>query len=119
MGSDRLYHLALVNDWASATGDYEVSTLGRTLADVGFIHCSFGQQVQRVADLWYRGRADVLLLEIDAAGLVAPVRVESLDGGESFPHIYGPLNRDAVIRAIPVPLLDDGRLDVQGMVGER
>ena len=118
MGSQRLYHLALVQDWASATGaDYEVSTLGRALADEGFIHCSFGDQVQRTADLWYQGRPDVVLLEIDAARLVAPVRVEGRDGGEAFPHIYGPLNRDAVIRARPVPLLNDDRLDVQGMVG--
>ena len=120
MGSERLYHLALGKDWASATGaDYEVSTLGRSLADEGFIHSSFRDQVQRVADLWYRGRADVVLLEIDAGRLVSPVRVESVGGGESFPHIYGPLNRDAVIRACPVPLLEDGRLDVQVMVGEQ
>ena len=118
MGSERLYHLALVKDWGlDASAEYDVSTVGRSLADAGFIHCSFEHQVQRTADLLYRGRADVVLLEIDADRLVAPVRVESLDGGEAFPHIYGPLNRDAVIRALPLPLLDDGRLDVHAALG--
>ena len=118
MGSQRLYHLALVKDWMlGASAEYDTSTVGRSLADEGFIHCSFGHQVQRVADLLYRGRADVVLLEIDADCLLAPVRVESLDGGEAFPHIYGLLNRDAVIRALPVPLLDDGRLDVHTALG--
>jgi uncharacterized protein (DUF952 family) len=117
VGSERLYHLALTKDWASsADADYEASTLGRSLADQGFIHCSFKHQVQRIADRLYRGRTDVLLLEIDPARLVAPVRVESLDGTEAFPHIYGPLNRNAVIRARPVPVLDDGRLDLQEML---
>jgi uncharacterized protein (DUF952 family) len=118
MASERLYHLALMKDWIlDASAEYDASTVGRSFADEGFIHCSFGHQVQGVADLRYRGRADVVLLEIDADRLVAPVKVESLDGGEAFPHIYGPLNRDAVIRALPVPLLDDGRLDVHAALG--
>jgi uncharacterized protein (DUF952 family) len=110
---ERLYHLALARDWETDTGaDYPVSTIGRTVADEGFVHCSFAHQAQRVADRFYRGRPDVLLLEIDAEALTAPVKLERLGGPEAFPHIYGPLNRDAVLRATPVPLLPDGRLDI-------
>ena len=55
-----IYHLALKADWESEPSDpYSTSTLGRTLADVGFIHCSFRTQVQQVADMAYRGRSDV------------------------------------------------------------
>src|SRR5689334_6855974 len=94
----RLYHLALEDEWANGSSDaYERSTLGRSLAEVGFIHCSFADQVQTIADLVYRGRRDVLLLEIDASRLHAPVKVEGVDGGDAYPHIYGPLNRDAVV----------------------
>ena len=110
---ERLYHLALARDWETDTApEYAMSTLGRTVADEGFVHCSFAHQVQAVADRFYRGRPDVVLLEIDAGALTAPVKVESLGGPEAFPHIYGPLNRTAVLRAAPVPLRPDGRLDI-------
>jgi uncharacterized protein (DUF952 family) len=112
----RLYHLALARDWA-AGGDYAVSTVGRSLADEGFVHCSFAEQVQRTADRFYRGRADVVLLVVDPERLTSPVKVEDAGGGESFPHVYGPINRDAVVRAVPVPLDEGGRLDV-GAVGD-
>lgn len=66
----RIYHLALRGEWLetldAGTG-YRRSTLGLSLADVGFIHCSFADQVQAIADAVYRGRSDVVLLEIDPA----------------------------------------------------
>ena len=109
----RVYHLALDRDWASvAPVAYEVSTLGVPLSQQGFIHCSFADQVQRVADIAYRQRSDVVLLEIDPRLLASPLRVEALDGTEAFPHIYGPLNRDAVVRESQIALRPDGRLDV-------
>src|SRR5207248_11165620 len=103
-----LYHLALAQDWERDTGAaYDMSTIGRSLADEGFVHCSFAHQVQPTADRFYRGRGDVLLLVIDPGALTSPVKVE-----EAFPHIYGPINRDAVVRVVPVPLRVDGRLDL-------
>ena len=108
-----LFHLAVLADWeAAGSTDYTVSTLGRSLEEEGFIHCSFAFQVQQIADLVYRGRHDVVLLEIDPQRLIAPVKVESLDGAEAFPHIYGPLNREAVIRATPLRLRADGTVEV-------
>ena len=109
-----IYHLALAEDWErDPSSRYETSTLGHSLADVGFIHCSFREQVQRIADLVYRGRSDVLLLEIDRGRLIADVRVENLEGGsDAYPHIYGELNRDAVVAVTPLAVRDDGRLDV-------
>jgi uncharacterized protein (DUF952 family) len=116
-----IFHLALDADWnRDPAGDYTTSTLGQGLADVGFIHCSFADQVQQIADLVYRGRDDVVLLEIDVARLRGPLRVESAeDGGEEFPHIYGPLNRDAVIRVTALAVSDDGTLDVGSVVNHR
>jgi glutathione S-transferase len=113
-----IYHLALAEDWErDPASTYATSTLGRSLAEQGFVHCSFGQQVQQIADMVYRGRRDVLLLKIDPARLVAKVRVENLDGGRDlFPHIYGPVNRDAVVKITPVGMLEDGRLDVASIL---
>ncbi|MEY2451878.1 MAG: hypothetical protein QOD92_1452 [Acidimicrobiaceae bacterium] len=109
-----IYDLALTGDWESEpTRPYTTSTLGKTLADQGFIHCSFRTQVQQIADVVYRGRTDTVLLELDPARLTASIRVENLDGGdEVFPHIYGPINRDAVVKSTPLRVGADGRLDV-------
>ena len=109
-----VYHLALAGDWEARTrDDYRVSTLGATLEQRGFIHCSFREQVQDVADLVYRGRNDVVLLEIDTQLLTSPLRAEEGDGGGGvFPHLYGPLNRDAVVRVVPVRRGGDGRLRI-------
>jgi uncharacterized protein (DUF952 family) len=116
MGEQAIYHLAVAEDWGrDEDAAYATSTLGVTLEEHGFIHCSFPDQVQQIADVVYRGREDVLLLRIDPASLTSPVRVENLDRGDnSFPHIYGPLNRDAVTSVTPLDVLADGRLDVAG-----
>lgn len=114
-----LYHLALAGAWddAQAPGVYERSTIERSLAEEGFIHCSFADQVQRTADRYYRGRDDVVLLRIDPELLGAEVRVEAAAStGEGFPHVYGPVPVAAVVSAVPVPLGADGRLALSGLV---
>jgi uncharacterized protein (DUF952 family) len=68
-----------------------------SLETEGFIHCSTARQVVATADRIFRGSGDLLLLEIDPGRLDAPLRHErATDVGDDFPHIYGPLNLDAV-----------------------
>ena len=102
------YHLALRPEWQAARADgvYRRSTRGRSLEEVGFIHLSSAHQVPATASRFYADlpAAEVLLLTIDpqllaAAGL--EVRFELADGGEPFPHLYGPLPLEAVLRAEP------------------
>ena len=71
-----------------------------SLAEQGFIHCSFADQVRATADRYYKGRDDIVLLEIDRHKLAAPLKVE-----DGFPHIYGALNRDAVVAVTPYETL--------------
>ena len=52
-------------------GQYTTSTRGLTLAEQGFIHASAAAQVAPVANAFYQGEPDLLLLVIDA-GLVGP-----------------------------------------------
>jgi uncharacterized protein (DUF952 family) len=104
MLDEPIYHLAIRADWdADPDAPYTMSTLGRTLDEQGFIHCSFRGQVRSTADRFYRGRDDVVLLTIDPSRITAPIRVENLEGGdEHFPHIYGPLPREAVVDVTPL-----------------
>lgn len=83
-----------------------------TLDEVGFIHCSFADQVDGVARAVFAGADGLVLITIDPSLVKAEVRYENLEGGsELFPHIYGPLNVDAVVevRAYESQPRSDGR----------
>ena len=93
-----LFHLALKDDWEQAreTGTYQWSTRGMRLVEVGFIHCSWQEQVAKTFERFYADAGDVLLLEIDPTRLTAPLRADAIPTGELFPHLYGPLPIEAV-----------------------
>lgn len=101
-----IFHIATVPDWeaAIAAGEYRTSTRGRSLDEVGFIHCSHRHQVERVANAGYRdGTGPLCLLAIDPGRLGATeVREEPGGGVETFPHVYGPLPVDAVVEVTPL-----------------
>jgi glutathione S-transferase len=95
-----IYHIATASDWAQAQADgkYTTSTRGKTLAEQGFIHGSTADQVAPVANMIYKGLPDLLVLVIDADRVRPEIRFEQVPGwDEPFPHIYGPLNADAVV----------------------
>lgn len=100
----RIFHIATAADWRRTleTGSYTTSTVGRTLAEEGFIHASRRDQVQGVFDRYYAGLGqDLVLLTIDPARLESEVRVEAV-GNDSYPHVYGPINRSAVVDVVPL-----------------
>ena len=68
----------------------------------GFIHCSLKEQVIGVANAIAPGRAEMVLIEIEESKVIPKIIYEHLEGGEKlFPHIYGPLNEDAIIAIHP------------------
>jgi uncharacterized protein (DUF952 family) len=90
-----IYHIVPRADWEAATGfeDYR----GDSLEAEGFIHCSTKVQVLDVAKHWFPGRDDLLLLKIDPARLSAQVLYEDGGNGMLFPHVYGPIEKQAVV----------------------
>lgn len=79
----------------------------------GFIHCSADEdQMLDVANRFYKGEpGDFLLLVIDEAAVRAKVRHEDAapePDGNLYPHIYGPLNRDAIREIRPMQREPDG-----------
>jgi uncharacterized protein (DUF952 family) len=101
----RIFHIAFERDWkvARAAGSYEVSTRGLSLGEVGFIHAGFERQVESVGSTVYSDVTEPLVvLVIDTGRLEAPLVVEDVEGSDDvFPHIYGPLNIDAVVDVRP------------------
>lgn len=107
-----IYHIATAADWDEArrVGEYTTSTRGRSLAEQGFIHASTERQVDPVANMIYTGLTDLLVLVIDPRRVTSEIKYESVQGwDEPFPHIYGPLNPDAVIEARPLDVSAAGR----------
>lgn len=97
-----LFHVSLPDEWAAAQADGRctTSTRGKTLAEEGYIHCSFTEQIDGVLARFYADVDEVVVLRIDPHRVPSPIVVEDLfDVGEAFPHIYGPIPLDAVIDA--------------------
>ena len=106
-----IYHIAAAADWARAqeVGEYTMSTKGVTLAQQGFIHAGTAEQVAPVA-AFYLDEPDLVLLVINLDKVNAPVRYDDVPGHElPYPHIYGPLNVDAVEAALPFDPADPDR----------
>lgn len=110
--SELVYHCSLVSDWAAAqaTGEYTVSSRGRTLEQEGFVHASYAEQVAGVLDRFYADLDEPLcLLTIDPDALDVPLVAENLMGGtELFPHIYGPVPTAAVVEVTELVRTDKG-----------
>jgi glutathione S-transferase len=107
-----IYHIAYPVDWTEATskGEYRISTRGRTLEEQGFIHAGDIQQVAPVANLIYGEDDELIVLVIDPERLSSELRYEEVNGwADPFPHIFGPLNVDAVTHTVPLPRGEDGK----------
>jgi uncharacterized protein (DUF952 family) len=107
MTPELIYHITTPDRWAAAqaAGAYR----GDTLDTQGFIHCSLAGQVAATGERYYAGQAGLILLQIDPHLLQPELRLEPSTGGELFPHLYGPLNLDAVRKIIPFAAGADGR----------
>jgi uncharacterized protein (DUF952 family) len=84
---------------AVAEGEYRSDDL----ATEGFIHCSTPEQLPWVAEKFYKGQAGLVVLRIDPEKLKPPLKWENPeDSSNPFPHIYGPINLDAVVEVVPL-----------------
>ena len=94
------YHLVPRRIW-DASG--ELST------PEGFIHCTDGaDEVAATANRYFAQEQDELLaLVIDLERVTAPVRYE--DPRRVYPHIYGPIPREAIVQVLAMPRDAAGR----------
>ena len=109
-----ILHITRLVDWeaAQALGDYRLDSLEIE----GFIHCSTPEQVLGPANEFYRGQSGLVLLVIDPERLAAELVYEdSYHVGTAFPHIYGPLNLDAVTSVVPFPAGADGTFELPAL----
>lgn len=99
-----IFHITSRTDWesAQAKGEY----IAPSLQTEGFIHCSTAAQILPVAEKFYKGQSGLVLLMIEPSLLTSTLKWEAPSGGtpppgvpagDLFPHIYGPINLNAVV----------------------
>lgn len=94
-----IYHVTTAADWSAAKtkGYYEHPSL----KSEGFIHCSQENQVAGVLERYFAGQTHLVKLTVDTDKLTSKYVFEwSPSTNDTFPHIYGPINIDAVTAVI-------------------
>jgi uncharacterized protein (DUF952 family) len=91
-----IYHITTKHDWETA--QERDSYIAPSLATEGFIHCSEEQQLRGVLERYYKGKTDLVKLVIDTSELQPELKYELAPSvNEIFPHVFGPINLDAVV----------------------
>lgn len=113
-----ILHLTSNDAWLAAvqTGHYHADSLPAE----GFIHCSKQSQIVDVANRFYRGQQGLLLLVIDPSKLGSKLKWEPpaepkpshARAGDLFPHVYGPLNLDAIVEVVAFEPDEDGNFSM-------
>jgi uncharacterized protein (DUF952 family) len=98
---DIIYHITTSDEWKAGQekGAYEAASL----KEEGFIHCSQQEQLAGVLERYFAGKPNLVKLSIDPTKLKSRLIYEwspSLE--QTFPHIYGPINTDAVVEVVKV-----------------
>ena len=104
-----IYHIVLPEVWESAK--YAASYSAASLETEGFIHCSYDHQLEGVIRRYYPDVAELVILKIDPAKLTSKLVEEPSTGGEVYPHVYGPINLDAVVETAVRTGSDSDRAD--------
>ena len=111
-----ILHITKREQWKQAKLSRVYS--GDTLGSDGFIHCSTPQQVVKVANALFHGQKGLVLLSIEPSKVRPKIRYESSEGGERYPHIYGPLNIEAVVKALDFEPGKDGKFELPTELGD-
>ncbi len=115
-----IFHITTLDMWDRAVldGAYRPPSLEAE----GFVHLSTAPQVEATANLYYAGKTDLLLLSVDPERLRAELRYEAPAGSgmrdDLFPHLYGPLNVDAVVKTVKLVPNAEGRFEISPLESE-
>ena len=114
-----IFHITSRRAWdeAQERGNYHAESL----ATEGFIHCSTVSQILPVAENFYKGQHGLVLLAIEPTLLSSDLKWEPPSGGtpppgvpkeDLFPHIYGPINLDAIVNVVDLDEDPQGKFKI-------
>lgn len=120
-----IYHITTRSASLAArqSGEYRAESL----ASAGFIHLSQRHQLLGVANAFYAGQKHLVIMVVDSARLKAELKYEApvhpgaasrtvLSADQRFPHLYGPLNFDAVIKIVDLPPATGGSFELPALI---
>ena len=91
----KIYHIVTPEVWDKFKNEdfYEAESLQTE----GFVHCSFAEQLEMVLERYYKDAEKVLILEIETDELTSKLVNEPSTNDEIYPHIYGKINKNAIV----------------------
>lgn len=96
-----LYHILSMEEWTSAQKSKHYAPA--SLSQEGFIHLSTHEQLPLVQERYFKDQVNLVLLHIDPLKVAPALKFETVYPNEApYPHLYGPLNLDAVIKVEPI-----------------
>ncbi|WP_088013744.1 DUF952 domain-containing protein [Gottfriedia acidiceleris] len=94
-----ILHIIENKDWQNTINSEEYSP--PSLNNEGFIHCATLEQTVEIANLFFKGATDLKILCINEEKTKSKIVYEDTENfGQLFPHIYGPLNLDAIFKVV-------------------
>lgn len=90
-----IYHIVLPDAWEKFKDEYEYEA--ESLRSEGFIHCSYRNQLDEVLERYYKNAGKILILHINLHFLTANFIAEPSTNREIYPHIYGKINKSAIV----------------------
>jgi uncharacterized protein (DUF952 family) len=104
--AESIFHITSAKSWEACL------TLGQytneSLQTEGFIHFSGKKQIVGTANRYYQGQKGLVLLKVAVGRLAPELKYEIAPNGDLFPHLYGPLNLDAVEKVYPFEPEENG-----------
>jgi uncharacterized protein (DUF952 family) len=96
--SRMIYHITTEKEWAAAEGknDYAPAAFAKD----GFVHTARINQLEGVWERYYSGKTNLLLLCIDERKLDANLVYEPSTNRELYPHVYGTINKNSIVRLV-------------------
>ncbi len=105
-----IFHILSKKEWEKVKN--QDSYAPPSLESDGFIHCAHTDQILSVANNFYRGHDHLIILRIDETLLSQELKneppLEAPMSGILYPHLYGPLNLNAVTGEIPFSAEENG-----------
>ncbi len=104
--SETTFHLVAAEYYRDC--DSSEPYLPAAFDDDGFVHCTDGAaNLAETANRHYKDdRRMYVALVIDQSKLAAPVRYD--DDARIYPHVFGSINREAIVSIVPVLRAADG-----------
>ena len=91
-----IFHICTKEEWEKKLSSNEY--IHPSLKTENFIHNSEEHQIEGVLQRYFKGQNDLLKLTIDPDKLTSRLQYDLATDDEYFPHVYGPINKDAIVK---------------------